>query len=39
MQYVIWILLVVFCLLPAVIAQGVLKHDQRVEREKGGGEA
>lgn len=34
MQYVIYLLLAVFCLMPVVVAQIVLKHDEK-ENAKG----
>ncbi len=35
MQYVIWGLLIVFCLIPVIIAQCILNHDEKCKKKGG----
>ena len=40
MQYVIWVLLAIFCLIPPVVAQMLLKHEEKEgDPDKLGGDA
>jgi hypothetical protein len=39
MYYVIWLLLLIFCLIPAVVAHVVLKNDEKHNDRNGGAEA
>lgn len=40
MQYVIWLLLLIFCLIPPVVAQCLLKYEEKVgDPDKLGGDA
>ena len=40
MQYVIWVLLAIFCLIPPVVAQKLLSHEEKEgDPDKLGGDA